>query len=253
VLLLVVQYRSGAARWSAPTTFAIISIVVSTIHLSFGQVGWFFRYEDYMVALLGVALIIQITDVLTRVRASGRATQILWTIALAFVLVSVGVGARRAWLAYESTPRAMANVHEQMYQMAQFVKANPQYDSIAIGDLGAISYYNDDVRILDLEGLAERGVPLAHLGRFNSTAADIKQRAKKDGSQIAIVFPDYFNLPSDWIEVGRWTIQSNLVTFGTTVKFYAIPPTDPAALAAALARYSSEKLPPTVSGGIRQF
>ncbi len=119
--------------------------------------------------------------------------------------------------------------------MAQFIKANPQYDSIAIGDLGAIAFYNDGVRILDLEGLAERGVPLARLGRFNSTAADIAQRAKEDGSQIAIVFPDYFDLPRTGSRSGSGRSQDNLVAFGTTVKFYAIPPTDPAELAAALA------------------
>jgi len=155
-------------------------------------------------------------------------------------------GFGRARLAWESTPRATENVYEQMLQTAHFLKDNPQYNSVAIGDLGAVAYYNDDLRILDLEGLAERGVPPEKLGRFNSTAEDIAARAKADGAQIAIVFPDYFDLPKDWVPVAEWKISNNLVAFKDTVQFLAIPPTDPAELAAAVQEYSMQKLPKTV-------
>jgi len=242
--LLVLQIRRGASGWDPAVLFAGLAIAVSVTHLFVGQVGWFFRYEDYMIVLLAVGIVAQLAQVLrgTRARLS------VVTVVVGVLVVAAAVsGVTRGVLALRSTPRAMENIYEQMYQTAHFLKENPQYDSVAIGDLGAVSYYNDGLRILDLEGLAEQGVALESLGRQNATEADIAALAAQDGCDIAIVFPEYFDLPDEWVEVGRWRISNNLVAYSDTVAFLAIPPTDPRDLAEDLRRYSVTKLPPTVS------
>jgi len=246
-LLVLVQRATRRRLWTVPVVFALISLGVSVIHLVVGDVGWFFRYEDYMVMLLGVAIILQVNDVFV--------PRVVWRpvwLATAVLVVAV-VGAtfviciHRGDVGLRSTPWALKNIYDQQYQLAHFLKANPQYSSVAIGDLGAISYFNDDLRVLDLEGLALNGVPTEALGKDNLHPPLIRQLVKRNGAQIAIVFPDYFDQPAEWLEVARWTIERDVVTFGPTVAFYAIPPTDPVALKSALRTYQQSTLPADVS------
>ena len=41
--------------------------------------------------------------------------------------------------------------------------------------------------------------------------------------KVVIIYNDRFNenIPSDWIEVGRWKILNNVVTGGDEISFYA--------------------------------
>ncbi len=246
-LLLLLQKMRGRDLWTPAVSFPLIAVVVSAVHLSIGDVGWFFRYEDYMVVLLGLGLVLQLCDLLP-VRPAPSAPQ--WAVLVLALIVGAGgvvACATRGNVGLRSTPWAMKNVYDEQYQMAHFILENPQYSRVAIGDLGAIAYFNDGLRILDLEGLAENGVPLDQLGRSRLTASMIEKRATADGSQIAIVFPDYFDLPASWVRVGEWTIPTNLVNYGPTVDFYAIPPSDPAVLRAAVEKYSSTRLPRDVA------
>jgi hypothetical protein len=246
-LLLVLQRMRGRSLWEPTVSFPLVAVIVSAVHLTVGDVGWFFRYEDYMVVLLGLGLVLQLCDVLPLMRQRGAIQSAVLVLALVFATGAGLACANRGNVALRSTPWAIKNVHDEQYLIAHFLKANPRYDHVAIGDLGAISYYNDALHILDLEGLAENGVPLAELGRARLTAEMIRKRAKERGSQIAIVFPDYFDLPPEWVRVGEWTISTNIVNYGPTVDFYAIPPTDPSALGTALEGFAASGLPKDVS------
>lgn len=246
VVMLFAQRRTGLPLLGSRFQFPLIAVLVGVVHVALGQTGWFFRYEAYLIVLLGLSAVVQAVAIAPRITLSAKPDLALGALAAVLVLAAFVTGVSRGWNAVETTPRAVENVYEQMYQTASFLKANPQYTSVAVGDLGAVAFYNDDLRVLDLEGLAETGEPLGSIGRHNATAQDIARRAKQDGCQIAIVFPDYFDLPSEWTEVARWTISNNIVAYSPTVAFLAIPPTDPAELAADVRSYTLERLPKTV-------
>lgn len=145
-VLLVVQRRRGVGAWDSSVLFPGVMVAVSSVHLLLGQTGWFFRYEAYMVALLSVGITVQLVRSLERQRDRRPASVILWALVAVLLTASVVAGYDRARLAWESTPRATENVYEQMYQTAHFIRANPQYTSVAIGDLGAVAYYNGGKR-----------------------------------------------------------------------------------------------------------
>lgn len=249
IAAVVARLRSGVPKWHPTVLLAGLAVAVTVVHLLVGQIGWFFRYEDYMIVLLGLGLTVQLAH-LVRPNAEGvRRVDVPALLAGALAVAALVTGAGRGSLAFESTPRAVENVYEQMYQTAHFLQQNPQYDSVAIGDLGAVSYFNDDVRILDLEGLAETGVPLEVLGRDHITEEVIAELAEEDKCDIAVVYPEYFDLPDEWVEVAYWRISNNVVAYTDTVVFVAIPPTDPEELAEAVREYSMEQLPKTVEAG----
>lgn len=246
--LLLVQMRRGVSKWHPTVLIGCIAVTVAIVHLLVGQVGWFFRYEDYMIVLLCLAVVVQLVHAL-RVGVIVFRPSAMTAAVVVLVLLAGASGVWRGVSAVRSTPRAMENIYEQMYQTAHFLKENPQYDSVAVGDLGAVSYFNDDIQILDLEGLAETGVPLEVLGRDNITEEALAELAAEDECDIAVVFPDYFDLPDDWVEVAYWRISNNIVAYTDTVVFVAIPPTDPEELKDAVQEYAAEELPDTVEAG----
>jgi len=243
-LLLIVQWLNRRPLWSPAVLFPSVALLTSYVHLTVGDIGWFFRYEDYMVVLVGMSLIMQLVDLRPVLKMLRPASWAVLVVAVAFLAGGLLASANRGQVAFRSTAQAVKNIYDQQYQLAHFLKANPQYRSAAIGDLGAITYFNDDLRILDLEGLALNGVPVEEMGPERLSEARINQLVEDHGSQIAIVYPDYFTgQPASWKLVGSWTIENNLVTFGPEVTFLAIPPTDPDALARAMSEYSETQLP----------
>lgn len=246
-IVTVAQWARNRTPWLPATLFAGVVTAVSVVHLAFGDVGWFFRYEAYLVALLGLTLVVQAAWLLRAGIPAATAARVALVAALAIGLLGVGLCLRRASVGIRSTAQAVKNVHDQQYQMAHFLAANPHYDSVAIGDLGAVSYYNDDLRILDLEGLAETGEPLERLGREQLDAREIRELADRNGAQIAIIFPDYFDQPGEWVEVGSLTIENNLVAYGPTVVFLAIRPSAPTQLAEDMREYARTSLPDDVT------
>lgn len=77
----------------------------------------------------------------------------------------------------------------------------------------------------------------------------IDQITKSHQTKIAILYDYWFDpyggLPSEWIKVGEWTIQNNVVCGGKTVSFYAVDTFEKSPLINNLKEYS-KKLPKDV-------
>ena len=246
LLLVLLQRRHRGAFWRPEVLVPAIAAATAVGHSAFGDFGWFYRYEAYLVVLLSVGIVLQLHDLGTLPwRVGGR--RALTVVCAALIGLALMAGAVRGGLAAWRTPQAMENLYLQQYQMAMFLRANPQFRCVAIGDLGAISFYNDGLHITDLEGLAESHVPFESLGRQRLDSTEIGDLTRADGVELAVVFPDYFDLPVRWVGVASWTVPRAVSSYKETVVFYAIPPTDPSAVAAALEGYASSRLPNAVA------
>lgn len=244
--LTLLQRREGRGLWRFQTLFPLLAIGGGIAHALFGDIGWFYRYEAYLMVLLSVGIAVQLNDVrLGWPEGLGRRLGAA-TLAV-LILMSVCAGVTRGVLAAVRTPQAMENIYLQQYQMAMFFRHNPQITRVALGDLGAISFFNDGLWITDLEGLGESGVPLDSLMPSQLDAAEIEERTRKDGAQVAVVFQEYFDIPESWVPVQSWTIERAVASARPTVVFYAIPPTDAEQLEEALERFRAEHLPSKVS------
>lgn len=244
--LALIEVVFGSRGWRIPVVFPRIVLGVTAVHLTVGDVGWFFRYEAYLVMLIGLGLLVQLWDARDWTLAT-RGARISAAVCMVLVLAAVLATGHRGVQAVRLTPWAMKNVYQQQYQLAHFLRSNPQYGSVAIGDLGAIAFYNDRLRIIDLEGLALMGVPREMLGRDKMTPEVIRSLVKRNEVDVAIVFPDYFDQPSEWQQVAAWTIPNWAgVAPNTTVHFYAVPPTDVSSLRGAVEEYARESLPEDV-------
>jgi hypothetical protein len=218
------------------------------LHLLTGDVGWAFRYEDYLIGLGLVAIVCALPPLHEINRLACVAGTLLFTCAL--LLLSA-----RAVLAAALLPRYSQAVYRQQLQTAQFLGRYYAGAEIAANDIGLINF-TTDLHCLDLSGLASAEVFRAkRAGNFTTAAID--QETIAAGTRIAVVYDTFFTdsrrettgplfgpaLPKSWVRVGRWSVPETLQLGDRTVSFYAVRPEEARALRAHLAEY--ERLLPS--------
>lgn len=226
---------------------ALIFAACTLLHLQFAAVGWFFRYEAYLVVLglVAVAALVQTVEwsavPQARRRVVATTTTVLLTGVLAFPLL------QRATLAVRQVPAATSNIFEQQYQAGQFLRRFYGQQRVAVNDVGAIGYLSN-VTLLDVWGLASpETAALKRRGAFTSAA--LEQLAVRDAVEIAIIYSswlgDYGGVPASWHQVGAWRVTNNVVLGDNRLSFFAVGAGARDALIKNLAEYS-EQLPVTV-------
>jgi hypothetical protein len=244
-VLALTVFPSSHSRRAEWRVAAIVFAGVVFLHLQFAAVGWFFRYEAYLVILGLVIVTLQLRAVDWRVLmpwspAAGIAMLLL-------VVVLCNPLALRAWHGFRQVPLAASNIFEQQYQVAQFLNVYYQGQRVAVNDVGAIAFLTD-VRLLDLYGLASDDVrALKRSGAYS--AGTVERLAASSGAAIAVIYPtfleQYGGVPADWQMVGQWSVDDNVVLGENGVSFFGVDGEAAKRLTENLARFSS-RLPSSV-------
>ena len=208
----------------------ILTIVAHTL---FASVGWFFRYEAYLIALTVIWSHPLYTYASAPLKAlfSARRVAFALSIVLCFSLLFL-----RLYDSVDDGRYAMKNIHEQQVQMARFLQACYPRVSIAANDIGAISYYND-LRLFDMAGLGN-----AEVIRDTTKPRRLffERMCAEKQVQIAIIYDSWFKgeIPEGWIKAGEWTIRNNHICGDSTVSFYAVGEDHLAHLTSSLKSFS---------------
>lgn len=243
--------------WNTERIMAGIFVGTGILHLGFAGVGWFYRYEAYLVAL-GILVVTSRFGVLARVLGRNTARNVgvhesrfegaaafLLVISLIFCLV-------RGTAAVRDIPQAAANVYEQQFQMAAFVKRYYQHSTVALNDIGAVNFIAD-IHCLDLWGLATPTVTRLRL-RGDYGREEIAKLAMDSEARVAIVHDMYFRdiggMPPEWIRVGQWQIHNKVVGGSDTISFYSLGSGEVEPLKARLTEFSTELPPGVVQSGL---
>lgn len=193
---------------------AASAILALVLHVAFSFTRQLFRYEAYVVAAMAMGVLFSFLKGNSRPTDLGR---------LAIGLFGVALFARGA-LAVMQAPQAVQNIHDQQYQMARFFGAAYPGKTIALNDIGAVSYYTD-CRIVDLYGLANKEVlDLKRKKQFNTQA--IAEILRKENVDAAAIFPGWFDqyggLPETLLPAALWRMdEPNLVCAWDRVTFAA--------------------------------
>lgn len=271
-IVFILLYNKPDRIWSAHSIMIIVFIATTLLHMQFSKiiVVEFMRYEAYLIGLgifvISIALQEYFSgkfwlrikrDFIPKYLAIG-----LLIILVIFPLAKILV--KRGLTSLIKTPRATTNIYQQQYQMGLFLREFYQDTGVAAHDLGAINFLSD-VRCLDLWGLASVEVTKKKReGEYDREK--ISELAKSEGTRIAIVYADWFRpggrlwagvrpeampvpslsgIPSQWIKVGEWKIQNNVICNRNTVSFYAVEPKEANNLMENL-RAFSDRLPESI-------
>lgn len=245
LLLFILQFDKEKSLWKDTTIMLIIFIETTLLHMLFASTGWFFRYEAYLVALGIFVIAIGMREYLSEkllVKFDKRLIPKYAAIALIILLVILPFVGRGA-ISFIDTPEATHERYLEHVIPALFLKEFYLGDTIAINDIGAISFYSD-VRILDMYGLGNIE-PLSYSKEgFDKKA--VQAWAEKEGAVLAYVqihWDEIYPLiPDQWIKVAQWEIPENVVFCDTKFVWFCIDPEHESTMIGNL-RDFSKKLP----------
>ncbi len=234
----------GAILWRlrgrlglSPEAGAGLGLLVPAMlmQILFGGLGWFFRYEAWLVVL---ALMLGAT-----LPWPSLVRRPLPALILIGALVTLGA---RGGVALHRVPRAVDNIHGQQVQMGKFLAEYHAGETVVANDVGAISYYAG-LRCVDLFGLADTRLALAKR-EGGVTPALLDSLARSRNARVAVLYPDIFaeRLPDHWQRVATWTLSDNVVCARPTVAWYACDSLLTKSLAAELEAWST-RLPANVT------
>jgi 4-amino-4-deoxy-L-arabinose transferase-like glycosyltransferase len=246
LFLLLLHYRKRHQPWDDVGRANIIFIGCVLLHMQFAATGWLYRYEAYLV-LMGVVVIgITLNDLMPERIAwrLHRETLPVYGSAALLILIAGMSLFQRTFGSLMITARAANNIYEQQYQMGTFLRRFYQGKTVAVNDIGAVSYLAD-VRLVDLWGLGTLEPARLKL-RKRYTAQEIYDLTQQRGVTIAIVYDDWFRLngisvlPPDWVRVGQWSISNNVACGSDTVSIYGGGPSTVGELMENLRRFAGE-------------
>lgn len=147
---------------------------------------------------------------------------------------------------------SMKNIRDQQVAMALFLHKYFPNTTVALNDIGAVAFYNNDIHIFDLVGLANTDVLKYHK---DSDTSFLLNYTAKDHVKIALVYPDWigwlgYKKPSNWEIVGNWFLTDNYIAGNSHVGIFVVDPTIKDTLISALKKYSSELPPCVIQSGL---
>lgn len=253
-VLLVLWLHQEKRFWKRSSVMIVIVMVATVLHLRFAGLGWFSRYEAYLVALgifVGAVAGFEYTRVPPGPAAYSNASVLLKIAAGLLILYPLGPLWTRARYALWRIPRASRNNYEQFYQAGLFLKQYYRDAPVVMADIGEASFLGD-TRLQDLQGLGSIDVARERIKGFLS-ADQIDQLTKTAGVKIGILPEELFRngniafdgLPAKWTRVGQWTISNNVVSDDETLSFFAVNPQEKHRLIDCLRQFG-ERLPADV-------
>ena len=228
IVLLAFYLVRRDGFWTTNVLALLLTLGMIVLHLELAAVGWFFRYEAYLLAT-GVTVI---GATLARLLPPPRelwhvvkARKVQSAVAVAGFLLLLAPVLKRADSANASTPLACRNIHDQQMQTARFLAAQFPHQRVAVNDIGAVAWLDND-RVLDLMGLASIAVAEAKKMKLDQPLEPVDVVRLTNGVKVAVVYDEWFpdNLPGSWLRVGRWKIADNKSCAFPSVGIYAAEP-----------------------------
>lgn len=238
-VLVVLVAGLGFAIWTRQRALAapLLALTVASVaHLAFADVGWFDRYQAYLViAVLGLSLRLVASPPFPRGRTVGTA---IGVVLLALMLPRLSL--------LTQVPGGAQNIHEQQQQMATFLAEHYDGDAVMVNDLGYVAWLHDGPEV-DMAGLGTFEV-LDATKNGNADPAFFAALAERRDVAVVAIYADLFGgfVPDQWTAVETWCLQDELVTAADDcVTFYATDTKYLPRLIDALDTFD-ERLPPSV-------
>lgn len=225
-LLLYVQRTEKHSMWERrqiALTVAVGCIICQALVM---PSGWFLRYGAYItginILILGFCLKEWFAEFIPNHprRLHAIIAKVLIIIVFAFPL------AFKAAVATKIIAPASKNIYDQQYQMAKFVKQFYPDGTIACNDIGAISFFNDNIHIVDLAGLATSEFAYERLMEMQTHQGNIpffEEQIIKQNVDVIMIYESWFekDISPKWIKVGGWEALKKVVLGDVKVSIFA--------------------------------
>lgn len=233
--LTYLVFRKFLSDKNSYVQIILILTVCTLLQLAFAATGWFYRYEAYLILCSTVIISLIVYKYAHLLFSSTKKT--VFPAMFFIVLILIFPFVLRSAAAYTKAKQACINIYEQQYQMGNFIKQYYNKDTVALNDIGAVSYLKQG-GVVDLWGLADIDVARSKRNNY-STPAFLNNLANKKNVKVAVVYDSWFNksLLDNWKKVATWQINNNVICGDSIVSFYAVMKQDSASLKSNLENY----------------
>ncbi len=221
--------------WFVPATAMVLT---TALHVTFADVGWYERYQVYLIGLGLYAVMLAAGDLLPGPRQQQPTQHLAPLLVLPLVLLSY----TKIRLTVE-VPRAADDTYQQRYTAGRFLQRYYRERPVATGELGYISLHHDGP-LTDLLGLGDYEVLQARRATDgNPGQAYWLQLSRDRGFPVVAVYPTtlFYETPEEWILVGSWELSRRPITaFDRSFQFWATSPEEVGPLRAHLRDFESD-------------
>jgi hypothetical protein len=210
VLYLLVRGRKAPAAVPAATL-----AVAASLHATLADVGWYERYQAYLLAIGVYLMLLVVAEVPTAVRTRALA---------AVCVVGVVLGVDKISHTVEA-PLAADDMYRQQYQAGLFLDRYYDGHPVATDQLGYIGYLHDGP-LTDFAGLGDLDVLDAPAGLDDD---ELWARLADDrGFRVVVLYESMASrAPADWVVAGEWEIDGDVTTgVERTLQFLATRPAE---------------------------
>lgn len=190
--------RGVRGRAAAP---AVVLVVATPLHAMLADVGWYERYQAYLLAVGVYFLLAAIAEVPTALRR--RCLAVVCVLGILFGTVKISMLVR--------APQGADDMYRQQYQAGLFLDRYYDGEPVATDQLGYISYFHDGP-ITDFAGLGDHEVLEASQGvRYSELWGDL---AAERGFRVVVLYDVVaaFKVPDGWVQVAEWKIDGEPLT-----------------------------------------
>jgi hypothetical protein len=247
LLLALVAFALGyvVLTWgrAAPHLVTAVTLVVAALlHATLADVGWFERYQAYLLAV-GAYLVL---GVIGELPADTRRRGVVALLVLAVLLTPTKA------LLLARAPQWSDDTYRHTYQAGRFLGRYYDGRPVATDQLGYISLFHDGP-LTDFAGLGDYEV-LQRIPDRARTAAFRGELADERGFRV-VVLPSVtaaFGVPDSWVLAGRFRIEGSYQGFSRSLDVWAAVPGEVTALQDHLREFARD-LPARVTIDLNGF
>lgn len=200
--------RGTRGRAAVP---AVILAVAAPLHAALADVGWYERYQAYLLAVGAYLLLAVLSEVPAPVRR--RALVLVCVLGLVFGTVKTSLLVR--------APLAADDMYRHQYQAGRFLDRYYDGEPVATDQLGYISYLHRGP-ITDFAGLGDHDVLDAPAG--DGIDEQWARLHAERGFRVVVLYDvsAAFNVPAGWVRAGEWVSDGEPVSgVSSTLQFFA--------------------------------
>lgn len=220
MLVALLLLGSRRRQWSFPAVVVCISVA---LHVLLARMGWYERYQAYLIALAVYAAMCLLADWLPSLERRSPIRPYLVPALVAVSLLFAGVKMSATF----SISKAVDDTYAQRFQAALFLAEYYDGQAIATGELGYIALMHDGP-LTDFFGLGDHEVLQAWQRAGERPQAPYWSRlAQERGFEVVAAYPVTLreDTPQEWVPVATWDLDRKTHTaFWPQFVFYATTP-----------------------------
>ncbi|MBN1551995.1 hypothetical protein JW979_11015 [bacterium] len=224
LLLVLLFFKTVTKHPKFLNLLFVLTLIVFALQIMFADIGWKNRYEFYLVSLAMTLICMKALPLISKSLHHKKYILIFGLLFFSFYFCIYDVF-KYTRKGFKEITLCMDGVYVQNHQMAKFISLLPEDTCVAVNDIGAVTFFNPRLRIMDIWGLGTPEVADLLISG-DVTKEKMNRIAVSMGVEYAVVYRGKFEplIPDEWVDVGMWHDVGFSATGGYNIYFCCANP-----------------------------